>query len=230
VELAHNSKIEIFRSDNGGEFISVVFTELLREAGIRRELTQPYTPHQNGVSERKNRTLLEKARAMVFEAKTPRYLWSEAVSTANYLTNRSPTRANSGISPYQHLHKQPPELHHLRVFGCLAFAHIPKEQRTKLDEHSRKCIMVGYSDSTNGYRLYNPAKRAIITSNDVKFAENRYWHTPIATENSPRVSLEVLPDSRVVCGPGRLPGPPACLPDTPDRPSRPPDKGQMGID
>jgi hypothetical protein len=131
---------------------------------------------------------------MVFDARTPRFLWSEAVATANYLTNRSPTRANSGVSPFQRLYRRPPELHHLRVFGCLAFVQIPKERRTKLDAHSTKYLMVGYSEVTKGYRFYDPAKRSITISNDAKFAEHRYWHTPAEFASTPGVSLEPLSD------------------------------------
>ena len=120
--------IKIFRSDRGGEFLSGAFTNYLYSTGITWELTQSYTPHQNGVSERKNRTLLEKARSMFIEARTPNYLWAEAVNTANYLTNRSPTRANGGVSPYQRLFKKPLSLSHLHIFGCIAYVHEPDER------------------------------------------------------------------------------------------------------
>jgi hypothetical protein len=150
------------------------------------------------VSERKNRTLLEKARSMVFDARTPRYLWSEAVSTANYLTNRSPTRAYLGISPYQRLHGQPPDLIHLRIFGCVSFVHVPKEKHIKLDAHSIKSIFVGYSDETKGYRFYTPTSRKISISGDVKFAEHLFWHTPEASSTTSAVTLEALPDRSAV--------------------------------
>jgi transposase InsO family protein len=197
VELAFPGLlIQAFRSDRGGEYISTAFTEFLQASGIHRELTQAYTPHQNGVSERKNRTLLEKARSMFLEAHTPRFLWAEAVNTANYLTNRSPTRANSGISPYQRLYKRPPALHHLRIFGCLAFVHIPDESRTKLEPKSHKCIMIGYSEDTKGYRCYNLVTHKIHVSGDVHFMEHRFWHSPddsLAPTTS--VALEPLFDN-----------------------------------
>jgi hypothetical protein len=187
VELAFPGLlIQAFCNDRGGEFISE----------IHRELTQAYTPHQNGVSERKNHTLLEKARSMFLEARTPKFLWAEAVNTANYLTNRSPMRANSGISPYQHLYKKPPSLHHLRVFGCLVFVHEPDEYRTKLEPKSRKCIFLGYSEDTKGYCCYDPAIHKIHVSNDVHFVEHCFWHMPDASlAPTPSVALEPLSSS-----------------------------------
>jgi hypothetical protein len=197
VELAFPSfSIQAFRSDRGGEYISTTFTEYLQLFGIHRELTQAYTPHQNRISKRKNRTLLEKARSMFFEARTPRFLWAEAVNTENYLTNRSPTRANSGVSPYQRLYKNPPALHHLRIFGCLAFVHVHDKSRTKLEPKSHKCILVGYSKDTKGYRCYDPATHKIHVSGDVHFMEHCFLHSPadsIAPTTS--VALEPLSDS-----------------------------------
>ena len=102
--------IRMSQSDRGGEFLSRAFSYYFHLTRIKRELTQSYTPHQNGVSEWKNWILLEKARSMFLEARTPNFLWAEAVNTANYLTNRSSTRANSGVSPYQRLYRCPPLL------------------------------------------------------------------------------------------------------------------------
>jgi transposase InsO family protein len=82
-ELAFDAKIQAFRSDRGGEFLSLMLTEILKDVAM----TQAYTPHQNGLSECKNRTLLEKTCAMVFDVQTLRFLWSEVVNAANYLTN-----------------------------------------------------------------------------------------------------------------------------------------------
>ena len=100
VENRFETKIGSIRSDRGGEYLSQDFEKCLQDARISCELTTAFTPSQNGVLERKNRTLLEKARAMVADARTPAYLWVEATTTANYVTNRSPTRANLGITPY----------------------------------------------------------------------------------------------------------------------------------
>lgn len=132
---------------------------------------------------------------MISKAQTPPFLWTEVVSTANYLTNRSPTRANLGISPFQQLKHTIPDLQHLRVFGCLAYVHVPKGQRRKLDEHTSKCIFVGYSEQTKGYRCYHPTTKNIIINKDVRFEKHCFWNSPpLDTPIRPSISIEELPD------------------------------------
>ena len=121
IELQSNFKIKAIRSDKGEEYTTKAFQAYCDEFGILRQYTQSHTPHQNGVAERKNRTLLEKARCMAFESKIPAYLWSEAVATANYLVNRTPTQGNAGMTPYEKLTGNQPSLKHLRIFGCRTF-------------------------------------------------------------------------------------------------------------
>ncbi|XP_048485493.1 uncharacterized protein LOC119691901 isoform X3 [Plutella xylostella] len=97
--------------------------------------------------------------------------WAEAVGTAAYIVNRSPTRALSFITPEEMWTGTAPDLSHLRVFGCEAMVHIPKEQRRKLDAKSRKLIFVGYSACTKGYRFIDPQSRRVYMSRDVIFLE-----------------------------------------------------------
>ena len=113
VENRFDTKIGSIRSDRGGEYLSQDFEKCMQDAGISRELTTAFTPSQIEVSKRKNLTLFEKARAMVADARTLACLWAEATAIANYVTNRSPTRANSGITPYQRLKGNPRDLSHL---------------------------------------------------------------------------------------------------------------------
>ncbi|MCO5564554.1 hypothetical protein L7F22_018218 [Adiantum nelumboides] len=98
--------------------------------------------------------------------------WVEAINTACYLMNRSPTKILKGITPYEALHKVKPKVHHLRVFGCLAFTHVPDEKKKKLDDKLRRCILVGYSDVSKAYKLYDPIKKESFISRDVIFDEN----------------------------------------------------------
>ena len=101
-------------------------------------MTIPKTPEQNGVAERLNRTLVEMARSMLLDGKLKLKFWAEAVSTAVYLKNRTPSSALK-ITPYEAWHGSKPKVDHLRVFGCDAFAHIPKDERSKFDSKTRKC-------------------------------------------------------------------------------------------
>ena len=140
------------RTDNGGEFTSTQFEDFLRKEGIRHERTIPKTPQQNGVAERLNRTLVEMSRSMLLDAKLTKKYWAESVSTAVYLRNRCPTKALMEKTPYEAWFEQKPAVDHLRVFGCDAYVHVPKDERKKLEE---MCV----PDTTKGrYCLYDPEK------------------------------------------------------------------------
>ena len=103
----------------------------------------------------------------------PTYLWSETVSHANYLVNRSPTRANSGTTPEAKYIGKIPDISMLKNFGCLAHVHVPKESRKKLDSKTQACIFLGIDSESKAYRLYDHQKRKVIISRDVVFDESR---------------------------------------------------------
>ena len=119
-----------------------------------------------------NQTLLESGRSMLSGANLPYKFWAEAVSTAVYLRNRSPTKAVYGMTPFEAWKKKRPFVSHLRVFGCKAYAHVPKDEHGKLDSKARKSILVGYGEEMKGYRLYDRNKRRICFSRDVSFNES----------------------------------------------------------
>jgi len=113
----------------------------------------PGTPQQNGVAERMNRTIMEKVRSMLSNSGLEKNFWAEAVRTTCYLINRSPTTALDCGIPEEVWTGKNLNYSHLKIFGCEAFVHIPKENRTKLDDKSMKCIFLGYADENLGYRL-----------------------------------------------------------------------------
>ena len=100
-----------------------------------------------------------------------RFVEWKTLATAVYLKNRSPTKAVERMTPFESWKRKKPEVDHLRVFGCDAYAHVSKDERQKLDPKAKKCIFVGYGDKTKGYRLYNPERGKIFHSRDVKFDE-----------------------------------------------------------
>ncbi|MCO5551922.1 hypothetical protein L7F22_005429 [Adiantum nelumboides] len=171
VENETGCKVQTLRTDRGGEYMSGAFKDFLGKKGIKHQCTMPYTPQQNGVAERKNRSLMEMARCMLKAKSLPHKLWMEAVACAAHVLNRCPTRALKTITPYESWYDRKPSVSYLRVFGCLAYAHIPQQLRGKLDDKAVKCIFVGYSSGSKGYRLYNPATNKIFESRDVIFAE-----------------------------------------------------------
>ena len=190
VENASGNKLKVLRTDNGGEFTSTKFEEFLKSKGIRHERTIPKTPEQNGVAERLNRTLVETVRSMLIDSKLPHKFWAEALSTATYLRNRSPTKVIEGITPHEAWTKVKPRVEHLRVFGCDAYAHIPKDERQKLDSKMRKCIFLGYGKETKGYQLYDPNEGKVIFSRDVKFNEGEKEEGTV-TNNAPVHLIEL---------------------------------------
>ena len=108
VEKSSQKKIKTIRTDNGGEYTSTKFETYQKSEGIRHELTVPKTPEQNGVAERLNRTLVEMSRSMLIDAKLPKAFWAEAVSTAVYLKNRSPSKSLDNMTPYEAWHGSKP--------------------------------------------------------------------------------------------------------------------------
>ena len=183
-------ELKVFRTDNGGEFTSTEFEGYLRKEGIRHELTVSKNPEQNGVAERMNRTIMETARSMLAEAKLPRRFWAEAVATAVYLRNRSPTTAVKGMTPFEALTGEKPRVDTLRVFGSLAYAHIPKDERQKFDSKARRCIFLGYGTVTKGYRLYDVNRSKVLYSRDVVFDESKPGVEKEPKDNEPREPAE----------------------------------------
>ena len=172
VENSSGRRVRGIRTDNGGEYTSNQFQKYLLSEGIRHERTVPKTPEQNGVAERMNRTLIETVRSMLASARLPHRFWAEALSTAVYLRNRSPTRTLEDMTPFEAWTNKKPVVRHFRVFGCDAYVHVPKDERKKLDPKTNRCVLVGYGETTKAYRLYDPESGKIIFSRDVVFNEN----------------------------------------------------------
>ena len=195
VEMAENvtsKRLKRIRSDNGGEYVGENFLEYCRKHGIKREETIPYTPQQNGVSERMNRTLMDNVRAMLYHGNLPLWLWAEAVSTAVYLRNRSPTSSFKGATPYERWYGVKPDVEHLRIFGCNVMVHIPDEKRRKLDKKSLRGVFVGYPENSKGYKIYNPENRSMLRSRDVIFLENSFGNL---RQNKEYCNKELLDDN-----------------------------------
>jgi len=168
------------RSDNGGEYVSKEFEAYLLSKGIHHETTVPHTPQQNGVAERKNRTLVETARSMLSHAGLPKMYWAEAVAAAAYVSNRVPTSVIKDKTPYESWYGRKPNLGYLKVFGCMAYAHVPSAERHKLDKKAAKLRFVGYAGGTKGYRLFDEEKRKFVVRRDVVFNETEFGQGVLA--------------------------------------------------
>jgi len=175
VQTQFNSPIQVFRTDNGtGYFNTVLGNFFFMENGIVHQSTCVNSPQQNGIAERKNRHILEVARALLFATKVPKYLWGEAVLTAAHLITRMPSRVLNLKTPLETFLKFfligsiSADLP-LKIFRCTTFVHEHK-QIGKLEPRAIKCVFVGYSPSQKGYKYFDPnSKWLLVTMDDTFF-------------------------------------------------------------
>ena len=164
VENATRKKIKVLCSDNGGKYIDKDFTEFCAKEDIKRKWTAPYNPQQNGVAERKNRTIVGAAKAMLYDYDLPRFLWVEACNTTVYIHNRNPHRALGKKTLEAVFTGKKPEVSHLKIFGSAAYCHMRDDKRTKLDQTAEKRFFVGYSETSKAFRIYIPNNSKIIVT------------------------------------------------------------------
>lgn len=193
VENQLNRSIKILRSDNGKEFCNKRFNDFLKSHGIVHHKTNPYTPEQNGLSERFNRTIVEKAKCLLFDAGLEKRFWAEAAHTAVYLQNRTVTTSLNYKTPFEIWTGRKPDVSHLRVFGSTVMVHVPKQKRLKWDRKSEKCILVGYSNDVKGYRIYNPKSNIITTSRDVVVLEKMETENVIEVQENCSDEVNMVP-------------------------------------
>lgn len=130
-------KLLTLQSDNGGEYISSLFTDFCSREGILQQFTVPYSHEQNPIAERKNRTLQQTAKTLLHAAGLPQTLWAEAISTSVYILDCLPTSFENG-TPFQRWTGKRPYISHLCIFGCHAYSHIPDEVQRKMDYKATK--------------------------------------------------------------------------------------------
>lgn len=143
LENETGEKIKILRTDNGGEFNPTELEKFCEKNGIQHQKTCAYTPQQNGVAERMNRTIVEKAKCLLFDAGLPKSYWAEASNMAVYLINRSVSSSHGKI-PDELFFNKKVDVSGLKLFGCPVMAHGNKVKRKKWDQNSNKMIFVGY--------------------------------------------------------------------------------------
>src|SRR5664279_524135 len=160
------------RSDNGSEFKNYTVEGFLSDEGIAHQYSTPYTPQQNGVAERKNRTLMDAARTMIAEYSSPYNFWTEAVATACHATNRLYLRKLLNKTPYDILLGKKPDLSYFRVFGYKCYILKKGNRLSKFETRSYEGIFVGYATNSHAYRIYNKSTGQVEEASDVKFDED----------------------------------------------------------
>jgi len=175
VEKQSTYKIQVIRLDNGTKYTSEKFNKFNKKEGIKHQLTTPYTPQQNKVVERKNRTLVEMARCLLHDKGLPKNLWDKVANTIIFLLNILPTKALQQKTPFEAWYGYKPKLQNLKTFGCLCFSYISQVKRDKLDKKAEPRIFVGYSSVSKAYRIYLPQDNKVIVSINIQFFESESW-------------------------------------------------------
>jgi hypothetical protein len=184
VEKEVGKYICCLRTDRGGEFTSNSFNQFCEEHGIRRQLTAAYTPQQNGVAGRRNRTIMNMVRCLLTEKEMPKKFWPEAARWTSHVLNRSLTSAVNDMVPEECWSGVKPSVDHFSVVGCIGHVHIPEQHRIKLDNKSHKCILLGISEESKAYRLFDPISNKIVINRDVIFEEEGKWDWKTAETES----------------------------------------------
>jgi transposase InsO family protein len=176
-------KVKNIRSDNGSEFRNTKVEEFLDEEGIKHELSAPYTPQQNGIMERKNRTLIEAARTMLDEYKTLDSFWEEAINTACHAANRLYLHKYLNKTPYEIITGNKPSVHYFRVFGCKCFILNKKPKASKFSSKVDEGFLLGYGTNEHAYRVFNKTTSCVETTVEVKFDESNGSQREKVSEN-----------------------------------------------
>jgi hypothetical protein len=185
-------RIKKVRSDNGTKFKNSQIEGFLEEEGIKHEFTSPYTPQQNGVVERKNRTLLDMARTMLDEYKTPDWFWAEAINTTCYSINRLYLHRILKKTSYELLTGKNPNVSYFRVFGSKCFILIKRGRSSKFAPKAVESFLLGYDSNTRAYRVFNKSTGLVEVSCDIVFDETNGSQVE-------QVDLDELDDEEAPC-------------------------------
>jgi hypothetical protein len=185
-------RIKKIRSDNGTEFKNSQIKGFLEDEGIKHEFSSPYTPQQNGVVERKNRTLLDMARTMLDEYKTLDQFWAEAINTACYSINRLYLHRILKKTSYELLTDKKPNVSYFRFFGSKCFILVKRGRKSKFASKAIEGFLLGYDSNTRAYRVFNKSTGLVEVSCDIVFDETNGSQVE-------QVDLDELDDEEALC-------------------------------
>ncbi|GJX24637.1 putative ribonuclease H-like domain-containing protein, partial [Tanacetum coccineum] len=187
IENLVDKKVKIIRCDNGTEFKNRVMSEFCKQKGIKREFSVARTPQQNGVAERRNRTLIEAARTMLADSKLPTTFWAEAVNTACYVQNRVLVVKPHNKTPYELFRGRTPALSFMRPFGCHVTILNTLDYLGKFDGKSDEGFFVGYLMNSKAFRVYNIRTRKVEENLHIRFLEDK----PIIAGDGPKWLFDI---------------------------------------
>ena len=164
-----SGNIARIRSDHGTEFENIRFKEFCNSLGICHEFSAPKTPQQNGIVERKNRTIQEMARVMLNSKKLANRFWAEAVNTACHIVNRVYITKGTSMTAYEIWKGRKPNVKYFQVFGCVCYILRDREHLGKFDSKSDKGIFLGYAQNSRAFRVFNQRTNCVMESYNVLF-------------------------------------------------------------
>ncbi|GJT30548.1 retrovirus-related pol polyprotein from transposon TNT 1-94 [Tanacetum coccineum] len=172
VENQNDVKVKQIRTDNGTEFRNHELESFCDEKGISQNFSSPYTPKQNGVAERRNRTLIEAARTMLNGLVLSKHFWTDAIRTACYTQNRSIIVKRHNKTSYEIFRERIPDINYFHMFGCPVFIHNHKDHLGKFDAKADDGYFLGYSSISKAFRVYNTRRQQIEETYHVTFDES----------------------------------------------------------
>ena len=190
VKNQYSSRIKVFQSDGGTEFTSTCFKTHLRNSSIHHQLSCPYTPAQNGRTERKHRHVTETGLALFFHSHLSSRFWVDAFSTAAYIINRLPTPLLGGKSPFELLYGYTPHYDNFHPFGCCVYPYLRDYMPNKLSPRSIPCIFLGYSSAHKGFRCLDPATIKLYITRHAQFDETHFPTIP-SSQAQPLSSIPI---------------------------------------
>ncbi|GJS14631.1 retrovirus-related pol polyprotein from transposon TNT 1-94 [Tanacetum coccineum] len=171
VQRGLHARVTTVGTDKGTEYLNKTLHAYFTKEGIRHETSTTRTPEQNGVVERRNRTLVEAARTMLSAAKVPLFFWAEAIATACFTQNRSLVIPRHEKTPYHIINARKPSVKFFYIFGYLCYIVRDGENFDKMKKKGDACIFVGYSTQSKAYRVFNKRTRIIVETIHVNFDE-----------------------------------------------------------
>ncbi|GJW98672.1 integrase, catalytic region, zinc finger, CCHC-type containing protein [Tanacetum coccineum] len=202
VQRGLHAQVTTIRTDKGTEFLNKTLHAYLAKEGIRHETSTARTPEQNGVVERRNRTLVEAARTMLSAAKVPLFFWAEAIATACFTQNRSLVIPRHEKTPYHIINARKPSVKFFHIFGSLCYIIRDGENLDKMKEKGDACIFVGYSTQSKAYRVFNKRTRIIVETIHVNFDELPQMASDhVSSDPVPQCSTTVLEQDSLSPGP-----------------------------
>ncbi|GJT07161.1 retrovirus-related pol polyprotein from transposon TNT 1-94 [Tanacetum coccineum] len=202
VQRGLHAQVTTVRTDKGTEFLNKSLHAYFAKEGIRHETSTARTPEQNGVVERRNRTLVEAARTMLSAAKVPLFFWAEAIATACFTQNRSLVIPRHEKTPYHIINARKPSVKFFHIFGSLCYIIRDGENLDKMKEKGDACIFVGYSTQSKAYRVFNKRTRMIVETIHVNFDELPQMASDhVSSDPAPQCSTMVLEQDSLSPGP-----------------------------